>query len=215
MANVLSVTDATFEREVLGSELPVLIDLYADWCQPCKVVAPIVAEVARELDGRLKVVKVDTDKNPRVAASFRVESIPMLVVMAEGRVAGHHVGVLDKRGILRLVEPALPREEMEVKPLELAELLKQRRAVAVDLRDVSSFARYRIPGAVNIPAADLERRAGELRPTDGRLRILYGRSTDEAKDLARKLLERGIQVGFLAGGFLHWEADGLGVERPS
>jgi thioredoxin 1/putative thioredoxin len=112
-----------------------------------------------------------------------------------------------------MVEPALPRAADEVAPKDLAALLQAKRAVAVDVRDAATFARYRIPGAVNIPADSLAQRANELRPTDGRVRVLYGRSTDEAKDLAAKVREVGVQVGFLNGGFLHWEADGLDVER--
>ena len=74
---VESVTDATFEAEVLRSELPVLVDLYADWCQPCKQLSSIVAQVAQELAGKIKVVNVDVDSNPMVAQTFRAQSIPM------------------------------------------------------------------------------------------------------------------------------------------
>lgn len=213
--SVLAVTDATFELEVLRSELPVLIDLHADWCQPCKQLSPIVEEVSRELEGKLKVVKIDVDRNPMVAQSFRVQSIPMLVVIADGQVAGHHLGLLSKQQILQLVEPVLPAEASEVKPQELAQLISMKRAVAIDVRDAGAYARYRIPGAKNVPAAQVMERAKELRPTDGRIRVLYARSTDEAKELATKLRDAGVEVGFLAGGFLHWEADGLAVERGS
>jgi thioredoxin len=210
---VTSVDDASFEREVLRAELPVLIDLYADWCEPCKQLSPIVADIATELEGKLKVVKCDIERSPRVAQSFRVQSIPMLVVIHQGQIAGHHVGLLDKRGVLALVEPVLPAEAAEVKPEELAQLLKLRRVVPVDIRDPAVFARYRIPGAINVPAADVQARAEKLRPSDGRIRVLYSRSTDDAKELAEKLRAKGIEVGFLAGGFLHWEADGHEVER--
>jgi thioredoxin len=210
---VLTVTDATFEQEVLGSDLPVLVDLYADWCQPCKQLSPIVADVAAELDGKIKVVKVDVDKNPMVARSFRVQSIPMLVVIHEGRVAQHHMGLIDKAGLLRLLETVLPRPANEVKAKELAQLLLARRAVAVDVRDAAAYGRYRIPGAMHIPIAELERRTPELKATDGRVRVLYSRSEGDAKEWAEKLAGRGVQVGYLSGGFLHWEADGLEVER--
>ncbi|MGB5284365.1 MAG: thioredoxin domain-containing protein, partial [Polyangiales bacterium] len=83
---VQPVTDATFEAEVLRSELPVLVDLHADWCQPCKQLAPIVAQVADELADKIKVVSVDVDHNPMVAQTFRAQSIPMLLVIAQGRV---------------------------------------------------------------------------------------------------------------------------------
>lgn len=209
---VHAVTDATFEAEVLRSELPVLVDLYADWCQPCKQLSPIVAQVAEELAGKIKVVKVDVDSSPMVAQTFRAQSIPMLLVIAQGRVVQHHVGVLDKAGILRLLEPVMPRSAAEVRPDELAAWVQQGKALPVDIRDSASFGRYRIPTAIHIPAGELAGRVEELQPHDGRIRVLYGRS-DEGKEWGEKLESDGVQVGFLAGGFLHWEADGLEVER--
>lgn len=209
---VQPVTDATFEAEVLRSEIPVLVDLHADWCQPCKQLAPIVAQVANELAGKIKVVSVDVDHNPMVAQTFRAQSIPMLLVIAQGRVAGQHVGVLDKPGVLRLLEPVMPRSAAEVRPEELAAWVAQGKAVPVDIRDEASYGRYRIPSAIHIAASELASRVEELQPLDGRIRVLYGRS-EEAKDWGEKLQADGVQVGFLSGGFLHWEADGLEVER--
>ncbi len=209
---VQPVTDATFEAEVLRSELPVLVDLHADWCQPCKQQAPIVAQVADELAGKIKVVSVDVDHNPMVAQTFRAQSIPMLLVIAQGRVAGQHVGVLDKPGVLRLLEPVMPRSAAEVRPEELAAWVAQGKAVPVDIRDEASYGRYRIPSAIHIAASELASRVEELQPFDGRIRVLYGRS-EEAKDWGEKLQADGVQVGFLSGGFLHWEADGFEVER--
>lgn len=209
---VQSVTDATFEAEVLRSELPVLVDLYADWCQPCKQLAPVVAQVSEELAGKIKVVKVDVDKNPIVAQTFRAQSIPMLLVIAEGRVVQHHLGVLDKAGLLRLLEPVMPRAAAEVRPEELVAWMTQGKALPVDIRDAASFGRYRIPSAIHIPATELASRTAELQPFDGRIRVLYGRS-NEAQEWSQKLQADGVQVGFLTGGFLHWEADGLEVER--
>ncbi len=209
---VHSVTDSTFEAEVIRSELPVLVDLYADWCQPCKQLSPLVAQVANELAGKIKVVKVDVDANQMVAQTFRAQSIPMLLVLHQGRVVQQHVGVLDYAGILQLLEPVMPRSAAEVRPQELATWIAQGKAAPVDIRDAASFGRYRIPGAVHIPAGELASRVQELQPFDGRVRVLYGRS-DEAKEWGEKLQGDGVQVGFLAGGFLHWEAEGLEVER--
>lgn len=209
---VQSVTDATFEAEVLRSDLPVLVDLYADWCQPCKQLSPIVAQVAEELAGKIKVVKVDVDSNPMIAQTFRAQSIPMLLVIAQGRVVQHHVGVLDKPGLMRLLEPVMPRAAAEVRAEELAAWLQQGKALPVDIRDAASYSRYRIPTAIHVPAEELASRTSELQPFDGRIRVLYGRS-DEAKAWSEKLQADGVQVGFLSGGFLHWEADGLEVER--
>jgi len=210
---VQRVDDTTFEAEVLRSELPVLIDLYADWCQPCKQIAPLVEELSRELAGKLKVVQVDVEASPGVAASFRGQSIPMLAVVADGRVANHHVGMLDMAGLRKLVEPVLPRNAAEVAPQELAMLLNRRQAVPVDVRDAFAFGRHHIPGAIHVPAEDVPSKAAALAPTDGRVRVLYARSTDEAKELAEALQQQGVEVGFLAGGYLHWEADGFEVER--
>jgi thioredoxin len=207
------VSEASFERDVLASELPVLVDLYADWCQPCKQLTPILEQVASELSGKLRVVRIDVERSPRIAAAFRVQSIPMLVLIAGGRPVDQVVGLVDKQTLLQMVAPVLPAAADEVAPKELAQLLQLRRAVAVDVRDASAFARYHIPGALHLAAADILGRVSELRPTDGRLRVLYGRSGDEAKELAGKVRDKGVEVGFLTGGFLHWEAEGLEVER--
>ena len=91
---VSAVTDATFEQEVLRSELPVLIDLHADWCQPCKQLAPIVDEVSRELDGKLKVVKLDIDQNPNVTGKYAIRAVPTLIMFKNGEVAAQHTGAL-------------------------------------------------------------------------------------------------------------------------
>jgi thioredoxin 1/putative thioredoxin len=210
---ILNVTEATFERDVLRSELPVLIDFHADWCAPCKQIAPIVEEIAREHEGKLTVAKIDIDKNQRIATAFRVQSIPMLVVMAEGQVVTHQMGAVDKPTLMKMLEPVLPRSANELKPAELAGMIAQKSVVPIDVRDAGAFQRYRIPTALNVPAAEVITRAAELAPRDGRLRVLYARSGDEAKALAEQLLANGVQVAFLAGGFLHWEADGLEVEK--
>ena len=210
---VEEVTDATFEQDVLRSELPVLIDFWADWCQPCKQLSPIVEEVARELEGKLKVVKVDVDRNPNVAAAFRIQSIPTLFVVHQGQVVGGQPGVIPKEAILEMVRPLLPADAAEVKPDELAKLIQMKRVVPVDIRDAATYARAHIPTAVHVAHDQLSAKASELSPKDGRLRVLYGRSTEEAKAAADELKELGVEVGFLDGGMLHWEADGFDIER--
>lgn len=211
---LMAVTEASFEREVIQSELPVLIDFHADWCEPCKQQTPIVEQVASELSGKLKVVSIDVDKNPRIAGAFRIQAIPQLFVLVEGQVAAHwDRGLASKQQIEALVKPFLPASANELAPKDLAALIQQKRVLPVDVREPAVFARYHIPGAINIPASEVESRVADLVPRDGRVRVLYGRSTDEAKDLAEKLTKAGQSVGFLTGGFLHWEADGLDVER--
>ena len=212
---VVQVSEQDFEAQVLRSELPVLVDLYADWCQPCKQLEPILRQIADELPSKLKVVRVDVEKSPMLARAFRVQSIPMLVLIHQGRPVDQIVGLADKKAILTMVQPVLPVAADEVAPHDLAAMLHMGRAIAVDVRDAGTYARYHIPGAISLPAAELPARLADLRPSDGRVRVLYGRSTDEAKDLAAKAREGGVQVGYLSGGFLHWEAEGLGVERGS
>jgi thioredoxin 1 len=210
---LIAVTEATFEQEVLQSQLPVLVDLYADWCAPCKQIAPVLQQMSVELQGKLKIVQVDVDKNRGLAQAFRAQSIPMLVLIQQGQVVNQHVGMADKKTLMHLVEPVLPKDPSEIKPHDLAKLLAAGRVLPVDVRDASSYARYRIPGAIHIPHDLLLQRVQELHPRDGRIRVLYGRSTDEAKDLVEQVRHAGVQVGYLLGGFLHWEAENLQVER--
>jgi thioredoxin 1 len=96
MGNVREVTDSTFAQEVLQSTSPVLVDFWADWCGPCKAIAPIVEDLAREYEGRLKVMKLDVDENPRTASAYRVQSIPTLMVFKDGEPAERIVGAVPK-----------------------------------------------------------------------------------------------------------------------
>ena len=207
------VTERDFEAKVLRSDIPVLIDLYADWCEPCKRLEPILKELAGELEGKLKIARVDVERSPLLARGFQVRSIPMLLLISGGRLVDQIVGLADKQSILKLVKPLLPAAADEIEPKQLADLLTRRSALPVDIREASVYARYRIPGAVSLPSQQLMNRLDALRATNGRIPVLYSRSTDDAKELAEKLRAAGVPAAFLKGGFLHWEADGLDVER--
>lgn len=94
------ITDANFEQEVLKSNLPVLIDFWAEWCAPCRMIAPIVEEIAKEYDGKLKVGKLDVDSNPQVSMKYGVRSIPTLLVFRDGRVVEQIIGAVPKHHLV-------------------------------------------------------------------------------------------------------------------
>ena len=97
MAHELAVTNDTFENEVLQSDLPVLVDFWAEWCMPCKMIAPALEEIAAEYDGKLKVAKVDVDSEGELAQKFNVVSIPTLLLFKGGEIANQHVGAGSKQ----------------------------------------------------------------------------------------------------------------------
>lgn len=210
---VPEISEQDFEREVLRSELPVLIDFTATWCGPCKTVAPEVDAVARELEGKAKVVKIDIDKSKRLATMLRIQAVPTFMVFHRGRPVAADQGVL-RRGQLRgLLEPFLPRAEGAIRAPELAQLLKEGQVVAVDTREASAFGRAHIPGAVHMPLEEIDSRLAELHMLPG-APVLYCRAGDRSKELATRLAEEGTPVAFLEGGFLAWEAELLPIERP-
>lgn len=107
MGKILEVTDATFEQEVLKNERPVLIDFWAEWCAPCRQLAPTIKELAEEYGDQLRVVKVDVDANPKTASQMQVRAMPTLLVVKNGAVIGQLVGRQPKEKIKQLIAPAL------------------------------------------------------------------------------------------------------------
>ena len=101
------VTDASFAQDVERSPLPVLVDAWAPWCGPCHMIAPVIDQLATELAGRVRVVKLNVDDNPRTAARFDLRSIPTLLVLRDGREVDRLVGVQPKREIARRLERVL------------------------------------------------------------------------------------------------------------
>lgn len=107
MSAAAAVTDSSFKQEVLESEAPVLVDFWAPWCGPCRMVAPVVEEIAEQYDGKVKVVKVNTDENPSVASQYGIRSIPTLMIFKGGQRVDMVVGAVPKTTLANTLEKYL------------------------------------------------------------------------------------------------------------
>jgi thioredoxin 1 len=103
MTHPVAVTDGTFEAEVLQSSTPVLVDFWAEWCQPCKMIAPHLEKIAQEQEGKLKVAKVNVDENPQMMGTFRIRGIPTLILFKDGQPVETLVGFMPEKQILSKV----------------------------------------------------------------------------------------------------------------
>jgi thioredoxin 1 len=105
--NVVTMSDGAFDAEVLKSEIPALVDFWAEWCQPCKVLAPTIEELANEFEGKVLVGKLNVDDNPETATKYGIRGIPTLLLFKNGEVAQQMVGVKSKADIKKLIEESL------------------------------------------------------------------------------------------------------------
>ena len=103
-AKYITLTDDNFSDEVLNSDQPVLVDFWAAWCGPCRVIAPVIEELAGDFEGRAKVAKLDVDSNPQTAMHFNVRSIPTLLFFKDGRVVDQLIGTAPKRVLTERLE---------------------------------------------------------------------------------------------------------------
>ncbi len=107
MSHPTDTTDSTFQTDVLDNDTPVLVDFWAPWCGPCRMVAPIVEELAEEYDGKVKFVKLNTDDNPQIAGKYGIRSIPTLLVFKGGEPVSQIVGFRPKSDLAKRLDEAL------------------------------------------------------------------------------------------------------------
>lgn len=107
MSNAVAVTDASFETEVLQGEVPVVVDFWAEWCGPCKLVSPVLDELAQEYDGKVKVAKLNVDENPSTSAKFGVRSIPTIMFFKGGQLVDQVIGAASKVDLKKRFDAAL------------------------------------------------------------------------------------------------------------
>lgn len=101
--NVLTLTEDNWKEEVVGSDTPVLVDFWAPWCGPCRIIAPIIEELAEEFEGKLKVGKLNTDENPNIAMQYGIRAIPTVILFKNGEVVDTRIGVQPKDALKQMV----------------------------------------------------------------------------------------------------------------
>lgn len=213
MSALTQITEHNFEAEILRSNVPVLLEFGAEWCGPCKTVAPELEALQAELQGQAKIATVDIDKAPILAQEFGVQSVPAFVVIHQGRPVGGRVGAMNRKQLRQLLEPVLPRAAGALKPEEVQQLLKLEKITLVDVREAPVYARSHIEGAVNFPLAEIETRLAELHMLP-KPPVLYCRTGKDSAEISGKLAAQGLPLNYLEGGVLNWEASGNELYRP-
>jgi thioredoxin 1 len=107
MATPITIEDSTFDSKVIKAKKPVLIDFWAEWCKPCKMVSPIIDELAKEYDGRVEFMKMNIDQNQQVAARYNIKSLPTIMLFKEGKPVSHMVGFRSKANLIKTLEDSL------------------------------------------------------------------------------------------------------------
>lgn len=103
-ANIIAISDSSFENDVINSTVPVLVDFWAQWCGPCKAIAPILEDIAQKYDGKLKIAKLDVDSNPGTPPKFGVRGIPTLILFKDGQVKATQVGLMSKTELMGFID---------------------------------------------------------------------------------------------------------------
>ena len=107
MSKATSVTEATFDKEVLSSDTPVLVDFWAEWCGPCRMIAPALDEIAGAMGDKVKIVKLNVDENPQTAAKYNIQSIPTLMIFKDGNMSSRQIGAAPKQKLEQWITAAV------------------------------------------------------------------------------------------------------------
>lgn len=209
------ITDATFEQQVIArsSQVPVVVDLWADWCQPCKTLGPIIEKVIAETNGQVELAKVDVEANPAVSQAFNVQSIPAVFAFRDGQVVDHFLGALPEADVQDFINKLLPAPTLsEAEQLvELGDEESLRKALALEPQNIDvvvALAEYlaaneqgeeadklldTVPETPEVRRARALARRGPLTETDIELRLVSlidnVRTNDEARQEFVDLLE--------------------------
>mgnify|MGYP000557142746 CR=1 FL=1 len=104
MSHVLRLTDTNFEKEVFKSDIPVLVDFWASWCPPCKVIEPVIEELAKEYEDKVKIAKINVDQNPKAASKFQIKGVPTFILFNSSKIVQQRVGAQSKKQLEEMIE---------------------------------------------------------------------------------------------------------------
>lgn len=206
----LVVDDDTFERDVLASPRPVLVDFWATWCAPCRAVAPLLEELSGTYADTLTIAKLDVDQAPRTAGRYRIQSIPTLVMFDQGKPVQAVQGALPKAQLTAFIERSLPKARaILIAPAELnTRLAAGERLHILDVRPAQHFARSHLRHARVVDPEHLAAELASLPPGD--VVVLVCRTGEASKALAADAHKAGAtHVLALTKGLLEWEGAGL------
>lgn len=201
----VTVTEHTFTSEVLDASLPVLVDFWAAWCAPCRMVAPVLEELSETYAGRVKIAKLDVDAAPTLSSRLRIQSIPTLMLFQGGQPVQVTQGALPKAQLIALLEKWLP--ELKGPTISVPILAKNLASFRVlDLRRPEDFARSHLLGSECVDPSALEARLKELGAQTKV--VLVCRTGEQSVSEAQKYSQRGYAVSALEKGLLEWEGAG-------
>lgn len=211
MMPTIKVTDASFDKEVLGAPRPVLVDFWATWCAPCRAVAPVLEEIAEEHKDAVTIAKVDVDESPRVATRLRIQSIPTFILFDGGKVVAAMQGAQPKAKFIRFLEThvaAMKPPTMSV--AEVDRLIESGQPVHLfDIREERDFARSHLRRSRCIPPEHLEEELAKIPAGD--TVVLICRTGDRSRAEAGKHANGPRRVVALEKGLLEWE----GSRKPT